>query len=120
MEFSQCIFNLNSSNKILFPLMALVDYRGFRLIAVSVLPISKQTIVYGSNDAGLTVHKKDPVLNELMKEIGTKLHLKEHGSGRDGVKVFGPGDLEIHLGVKKENFFFEFIAISHLLYETKI
>lgn len=34
------------------PLMALVDYRGFRLIAMSILPIDKTTLVYGSNDAG--------------------------------------------------------------------
>ncbi len=110
MEFSQCIFSLDSSQKILFPLMALVDYRGFRLIALSVLPISKQTIIYGSNDAGLTVHKDDESLNTLMKEIGTKLRLKEHGTGRDGTKVYGPGDLEVHFGVECLNFhiFFSF------------
>ena len=32
------------------PFMALVDYRGFRLIAISLLPISRKTIVYGSDD----------------------------------------------------------------------
>ena len=35
-----------------FPLMALVDFRGFRLVAISVLPISKKSLIYGSNDAG--------------------------------------------------------------------
>jgi hypothetical protein len=29
--------------------MALVDYRGFRLIAMSLVPINESTIVYGSN-----------------------------------------------------------------------
>lgn len=31
------------------PLMCLVDYKGFRLVAMSVLPIGKDTIVYGSD-----------------------------------------------------------------------
>ena len=30
------------------PLMALVDYRGFRLIAMSILPVGEETIIYGS------------------------------------------------------------------------
>ena len=29
------------------PLMSLVDYRGFRLVAMSVLPVSKDTLIYG-------------------------------------------------------------------------
>jgi hypothetical protein len=28
-------------------LVALIDYRGFRLVAISLLPISKETIIYG-------------------------------------------------------------------------
>ena len=44
--FSLSIDGLN------FPLMSLVDYRGFRLIAISVLPVTKNTLIYGSNDAG--------------------------------------------------------------------
>lgn len=31
-----------------FPLMALIDFKGFRLIASSLLPISLQTLKYGS------------------------------------------------------------------------
>ena len=34
------------------PIMALVDYRGFRLIAMSVLPVSGNSLIYGSKDAG--------------------------------------------------------------------
>ena len=34
-------------------MMALVDYRGFRLIAMSVLPLKKGSLIYGSCDAGL-------------------------------------------------------------------
>lgn len=38
------------------PLMALVDYRGFRLIAMSILPCSSETIIYGSCDAGILMN----------------------------------------------------------------
>lgn len=31
------------------PLMALINYRGFRLVAISLLPINKSTIIYGRN-----------------------------------------------------------------------
>ncbi len=43
-----------------FPLMALIDYRGFRLVAISILPISRSTILYGSADGGATIHCDDP------------------------------------------------------------
>jgi hypothetical protein len=34
-----------------------------------------------------------------MLEIGKLLNLREHGAGKDCVKICGPGDLEIHFGV---------------------
>lgn len=33
--------------KLMVPLMCLIDYKGYRLIAISALPISDQTLVYG-------------------------------------------------------------------------
>jgi len=32
-----------------------IDYLGFRLVAESILPINRSTIVYGSADAGMYV-----------------------------------------------------------------
>lgn len=63
-------------------MMVLVDYRGLRLIgkrvssisvltqldpATPCLPISSKTLKYGSADAGQTVLKSEPILNEKMK-----------------------------------------------------
>jgi hypothetical protein len=31
-----------------FPLMAMIDYKGFRVIAMSILPINSKTIKYGT------------------------------------------------------------------------
>lgn len=46
--------------------MALVDYRGFRIIAMSILPICHRTIVSGSCDAGVGVHASCEEMNEMV------------------------------------------------------
>jgi hypothetical protein len=38
-----------------FPLMTVVDYRGYRISAVAQLPIGKSSLVYGSADGGLSL-----------------------------------------------------------------
>lgn len=35
------------------PFMLLLDYRGYRLIATTTLPIGKNSLVYGSADGGM-------------------------------------------------------------------
>jgi hypothetical protein len=56
--------------------MAFIDYRGWRLQAVSVLPISGSSLVYGSADGGRNVLKTKEEINLLMKEAGRQLNLK--------------------------------------------
>jgi hypothetical protein len=41
-----CYFNLCIPN-VFTPLMALVDYKGFRLVAMSLLPLGPNTLIYG-------------------------------------------------------------------------
>ena len=41
-----CYFNLGLKD-VFVPLMTLVDYRGFRLVAMSVLPVKKNSLIYG-------------------------------------------------------------------------
>eukprot|EP00003_Mantamonas_plastica_P013281 TRINITY_DN2323_c0_g1_i4.p1 TRINITY_DN2323_c0_g1~~TRINITY_DN2323_c0_g1_i4.p1 ORF type:complete len:350 (-),score=80.71 TRINITY_DN2323_c0_g1_i4:1481-2530(-) len=44
-----------------FPMFALFDYGGFRVTASSILPVhGKDTLVYGSDDGGKTVHPIHP------------------------------------------------------------
>ena len=80
-----------------FPMMTLVDYRGFRIVGMPMLPVSKTTIVHGSNDAGKTVHTS-PEFNRILKSIGEKLNLKPHRVGKEGKVFYTPIDLEGHLG----------------------
>lgn len=49
---------------------------GFRLVASSILPISHQTLVYGSSDMGKTVKNENKVLSKLMEKAGRKMNIK--------------------------------------------
>lgn len=83
------------------PLMALVDYRGFRLIAMSVLPISSSTIVYGSNDGGVTVHASNDTFNQKMRRTAEILNVKPHVAGVDNATsklLYSAADIEGHVG----------------------
>jgi hypothetical protein len=105
------------------PLMALIDYRGYRLVACSLLPIGPDTLRYGSDDGGQSVHNDDPVLASKMRRVARQLHLKGHVVGRrpqaaaaaaaasssatsatptspaaNTRVLHGPGDIEGHLG----------------------
>jgi hypothetical protein len=81
-----------------WPLFALIDFSGWRLIACSVLPIHKNSLKYGSDgtpasfsfptnivlirhkDGGVTVLNEDPVLAGLMNDAGRLFNLKANFS----------------------------------------
>ncbi|PRP86399.1 hypothetical protein PROFUN_05318 [Planoprotostelium fungivorum] len=82
-----------------YPMMALVDYKGYRVIALAILPIDKGTLRYGSDDGGMNVHAEDEELNEKMELAGKRLGLCGHVTGTRQKKViYGPGDIEGHRG----------------------
>lgn len=74
--------------------MAMVDFQGERLLAVSLLDICKDSLIYGSNDAGQTIHASDQKFNQLMDIVGECLNLKKHAVG--DVEIVGPADIEGH------------------------
>eukprot|EP01132_Coremiostelium_polycephalum_P007680 gene7680-9448_t len=84
------------ADKINVPLMCIIDYSGYRLIAISVLPISKDSLIYGSCDGGNTVHNDIQEINDIMETVGRSMNLKGHLSGINPKYIYGPGDLEIH------------------------
>ena len=87
-----------------FPLMALIDYKGFRLVSTLMLPIKdliygkllkkikknknkklnknkikiKKKLLKGSKNAGKKIKNKDEKMNELMKETAQLLNLSGH------------------------------------------
>ena len=88
----------NSDCSLLPPLMALVDFRGFRLLAVSQLPIQgDDSLVYGSNDGGLTIKNSDPRFRDAIEKMGEHFNLAGHLSGIDNQTVVYTGsDIEGH------------------------
>lgn len=76
-----------------------IDYQGLRLLAMPALPInSNSTIQYGSNDKGKNI-QITPELGQLMKTLAEHLNLAGHPIKGDKAKIlFGPVDLEGHLG----------------------
>jgi tetratricopeptide (TPR) repeat protein len=82
------------------PLMALVDYKGFRLIALSTLPIANSTLIYGTNDGGRTIHAGDDVLNQHLDVIAKQINVKPHqcGNAEQSVLMYSACDLEGHRG----------------------
>jgi hypothetical protein len=94
-------FFLASEPGLHLPLMALINYMGFCLVAMSLLPISSKTLKYGSSDSGVTVHADDDDLFNKMADTAKRLNLKGHyvGALRASMRlIYGPGDLEGHLG----------------------
>eukprot|EP01118_Nematostelium_gracile_P013720 TRINITY_DN5214_c0_g1_i1.p1 TRINITY_DN5214_c0_g1~~TRINITY_DN5214_c0_g1_i1.p1 ORF type:complete len:601 (+),score=151.75 TRINITY_DN5214_c0_g1_i1:486-2288(+) len=95
------LINLEIPN-LCFPLFVVLDYRGFRVSAMSLLPIDKSSIIYGSPDGGLTYYYKNELLANKMETIGQLLNLKKHFAMDHHVRM--PIDLEAHLG--KDGYFY--------------
>ena len=84
------------------PLMTNIDYRGYRIVATTLLPISARTLKYGSADAGNTVFKgTDAGVDSVAKRLSQMLNLKEHICGRfiqTTKSLWLPCDVELHRG----------------------
>mmetsp|Transcript_25879 Transcript_25879/g.36402 ORF Transcript_25879/g.36402 Transcript_25879/m.36402 type:complete len:629 (-) Transcript_25879:2-1888(-) len=110
------------------PMSVLVDYRGFRLIAMTSLPIDDETIVYGSNDASkaLTFHMSNDQITKMVDNLANELNLKPHSidasgvvfpppvgykPGNHGIKIRAPVDLEAHLGMDDQIYLLDFARL---------
>ncbi len=78
------------------PLMSLVDFRGYRVLAMSVLPICASTLRYGSSDGGKQVHDDDQEMGRAIKQLADILGLKRHRVGSQNLYLCG--DVEGHRG----------------------
>ena len=63
------------------PLMCIVDFLGYRLLAETLLPIDHQgdtTLVYGSRDGGATIFKRHEPFANSVDACARRLNLKPH------------------------------------------
>lgn len=54
---------------------------------------------YGSDSGGRVANAIDSRLNALMETAGTRMNLAPHYVGSNQARIFGPGDIEGHLGL---------------------
>ena len=82
------------------PLMALVDYKGFRLIAIATLPVDNTTLVYGTNDGGRNIHAGLEAFNVRLARMARQINVKAHycGTVNNAVQMYSACDVEGHLG----------------------
>ena len=97
------------------PMMCLVDYRGFRLLAEAVMPLevkkydqygvelsSSINLVMGSNDRGLHIVNDDAGLHKKLGEAAERMNLAQHGvKGKDDLSpgyIWCPADMRGYRG----------------------
>jgi hypothetical protein len=83
---------------IFFPLMCTIDWCGFRLLAISVVPTNSKSIVYGSNDGAQTVYRDEEV-DKLMTIFANSYNIKPHNVGfntKTPKQLASCGDFEVH------------------------
>jgi hypothetical protein len=84
-------------------MQTIIDYLGYRVVAVPLLPVSKDTLVHGSVDAGRTLETKLDEVENLLNQAGEELFLAEHIVLDKKIRF--PGDLEVHQSPELESYF---------------
>lgn len=87
---------LPSSECLIFSISSLI--LSSSLIAISLLPVTKATLRYGSDDGGFTVHTDIPELNTEFQRVAEFLNLEAHHVGDHPTPIHLCGDIEGHLG----------------------
>jgi hypothetical protein len=65
-------------------------------MASCMLPLSSNSLIYGSNDQGETAHANDVWFNDLMERAARVLNIKGHIVGRlTPVLLHAPCDIEV-------------------------
>ena len=92
-------------SKLSSPLLALVDYAGYRLVAAAIVPISPpSSLIHGSADGGKSLAQADPSSSAgtALAALGSKLNLEDHAvlsiSGDAAINTKLAGDVEVHRG----------------------
>ncbi|CAN0245627.1 unnamed protein product, partial [Ectocarpus fasciculatus] len=89
-----------------YALQCLIDYKGFRMTAQAVLPVSSKSLRYGSSNAGGTVHNDDENLAEKLKAAAKKLNLRTHMV--NDTELYSACDVEGHVGEGGSHYLLDF------------
>lgn len=86
--------------------MVIIDYRGYRLLAVSLLPINESSLVYGSDNSASIVRNDDAEFESVMEQVAYRLNLKKHTVNHVSLHV--PADCEGHRTVNGNMYLLDF------------
>ncbi|CAM9422490.1 unnamed protein product [Ectocarpus fasciculatus] len=89
-----------------YALQCLIDYKGFRMTAEAVLPVSSKSLRYGSTNAGRTVHNDDENLAKKLKAAAKKLNLRTHMV--NDTELYSACDIEGHVGEGDSHYLLDF------------
>ena len=72
--------------------MIAVEYKGYRITCISLLPITNNTLIYGSSDGGKINYNSSEEFSEKMEKIAKKLKIaartkKQSSSCNELIKV---------------------------------
>jgi Clustered mitochondria/WD domain, G-beta repeat/Translation initiation factor eIF3 subunit 135 len=79
------------------PLVALIDVRGWRIFASSLLPIDDTTLQLGSFDGGQNVRADSALVCDAVRRVMQALNLKGHRAADGNKLIYGPIDCEVHV-----------------------
>ena len=68
----------NKIDGLVVPLACIVNYFGIRFEAISLIPVSLNSLAYGSDTEGLLVETRDYEAEIMAEKIGSLLNLKPH------------------------------------------
>ena len=99
-QYGQDFEAQDSDGGVFASLQTIIDYGGFRLQAMQMLPIGGSSLIIGSDDACETLPKADPKACGQFGVVAAKLGLSEHGITVDGetARLHFGADVEGHRG----------------------
>ena len=83
-----------------YPMVALINFRGYSVLASAQLPINDSTMIYGTNGSET---KHDPAIHNSLKLVAKRLNLSER-IGAGGRRYVGPLELQVHKGFDGRNY----------------
>eukprot|EP00727_Mastigamoeba_balamuthi_P002391 m51a1_g12149 hypothetical protein (856) ;mRNA; f:1295-4715 len=109
------LYNVQFSSRLDFylPLLALVDYRGHRIIAETIIPINgRSTLAMGSADGGANVLQVPPHALGSVEKVASAFNLMPHRTRHGGdTVVHSCIDLEGHNGLDGRFYLLDFARV---------
>jgi len=109
-----------NEKELYLPFMAVIDYLGYKLTAMTCLPVNDSSLKVGTANAGKTFYFDDKDITQSLQSIGDKLNLRSHRLScvRD-VKISWPADLEGHLGSDNRRYLLDTSRVFPPCHKTK-